>query len=450
MMMTFMLILSVNFLISKINKQLFMMIIMSNIFTMNYMMMFLFNFKNFYWMKINYLIGLDFLSFSLTMLTFWIMTLSMISNNNFLKNKFNYLYMNLMIFLMNFLFLSFSSMNLLMFYFFFEMSLIPIILIIMGWGYQIDRIQASMYMLFYTLFGSLPLLITIILIYYNIHSMSFNMLYFLNNSLNLNNIYLFIMMNSAFLIKMPMYITHLWLPKAHVEAPVSGSMILAGIMLKLGSYGIYRMITFFPKMFLTFNIFIMSISIIGSLITSLICLNQSDLKIIVAYSSVVHMGIMLTSMLTCMTLSMKGSILLMIAHGLCSSGLFYLVNLNYERMKSRNLMINKSIINILPSLSLWWFLFCISNFSAPPSLNLFSEIMLFNSLIQWNKILMILIMFISFFSTCYSIFLYSFTQYGQINLKNFNYIKMNCLNFHNMIMHWIPLNFTFILLNFFI
>nr|QTC30723.1 NADH dehydrogenase subunit 4 [Psyttalia humilis] len=397
-------------------------------------------FLNYYWLMINYMFGADYISYSLMLLTMWILNLSIYLNKT--SKKFSYIF----IFLLLNILMTFISLNLMIFYIFFETSLIPIILIIMGWGYQIDRIQASMYMFFYTLFGSLPLLIIILLIYQEKNSLMMNIMNIMN--LNYKSMYFFIFMNMAFIIKMPMYLFHLWLPKAHVEAPVSGSMILAGIMLKLGSYGLYRSMMIFPKLMNNFNSMMICICLIGSLISSLICLNQSDLKIIVAYSSVVHMSLMLASMFTLFNLSLKGSIMMMISHGLCSSGLFYLVNLNYMRIKSRNNMINKNMLNIFPSISLWWFLICSSNFSAPPSLNLFSEIMLLTGLIQWNLFLMNILILILFFSTCYSIFIYSFSQYGKMNFSIFMMNNIMCKEYLIIILHWLPLNIMFMNMNF--
>nr|QWK41509.1 NADH dehydrogenase subunit 4 [Fopius arisanus] len=421
-----------------------------NLFIINYMMFFTMMFMtknlfmNYYWSNINYIYGIDFISFILILLTLWIACLSIYAFNSI--NTFNKNFLIIMIFLTMNLTLSFCCMNFMMFYIFFETSLIPIMIIIMGWGYQIDRIQASMYMLLYTLFGSLPLLLMILFLYKIYNTLMFNILWMINLN-NINNFFFFMIMNSAFFIKMPMYMLHLWLPKAHVEAPISGSMILAGIMLKLGSYGLYRSMMILPNLMMKFNKMMILISIFGSLITSLICMNQSDMKIIIAYSSVVHMSMLLTSMFTLFKTSFKGSLMMMIAHGLCSSGMFFLVNLNYERLKSRNFFINKNLLNMMPSLTLWWFLMFSSNFSAPPSLNLLSEILMFNSILQWNKILFILIIFISFFSTCYSIMMYAYSQYGNLNYSNFKLKIIKCKDFLIIMMHWLPLNLLFLNLN---
>nr|AHA52459.1 NADH dehydrogenase subunit 4 [Acanthormius sp. QL-2013] len=444
MMKIILIIMSMNLLTIMINKNFLNTLIINLMFMLNLMFL-LNNYMNYYWMKINYIMGMDFLSFSLSFLTLWIIPLSMYSNNNFMLKKFNINFLNIMIIMLNILILCFWSINLMMFYIMFETSLIPIMLIIMGWGYQIDRIQASMYMLFYTLFGSLPLLMILMYLYNNNYTLMMNIMHI--KFMNLNNFIIYMMLTLAFLIKMPMFMTHLWLPKAHVEAPISGSMILAGIMLKLGSYGLYRMMLMFPKLFMNNNSYLIMFSLIGSLLSSLICLNQTDLKIIVAYSSVVHMNLMMSSMMIMFNMSFSGSLLMMISHGLCSCGMFFIVNLNYERMFSRNMLINKGLINIMPSLTLWWFLLMSSNFSAPPSLNLISEILLFNSLIQWNNIIMMIILFISFFSTCYSIFMYSFTQYGKINYMFYNFKNINKREYLMIMLMWIPLNILFLNLN---
>nr|YP_010003283.1 NADH dehydrogenase subunit 4 [Meteorus pulchricornis]ACY09468.1 NADH dehydrogenase subunit 4 [Meteorus pulchricornis]QHS69748.1 NADH dehydrogenase subunit 4 [Meteorus pulchricornis]WCB99550.1 NADH dehydrogenase subunit 4 [Meteorus pulchricornis] len=408
-----------------------------------------FNLNNLFMMKIYYIYAIDNISINLILLNCWIINLSMMANMKLIYKNF---YMNFLLIMMSLnliMILCFSSMNLFMFYIYFESSLIPLMILILGWGMQIERIQASMYMLFYTLFGSLPLFFIFTWLYFNLFNLS--MIKMMNESnmfIKFNNQLMFMILYMGFFIKTPMYFVHLWLPKAHVEAPISGSMILAGIMLKIGTYGIYRMIFLFNKLTLNFSIMIISITLWGSIMSSLICLNNNDLKIIVAFSSIVHMNMMMASMLTMSNWSTMGSIWMMIAHGLCSSGMFCLVNFMYERSYTRNIFINKGMINIFPSMSLWWFLICSSNFSAPPSLNLFSEIMLINGLMSWLKINMIYIFFITFYSSCYSIYLFSFTQYSFLyklmNLKNLTIWEFNLIK-----LHWLPLNLMFLNLNMF-
>nr|AHA52532.1 NADH dehydrogenase subunit 4 [Homolobus sp. QL-2013] len=440
---------SISIIIMIKNLKMIKLIIQNYIFFMFLILLFNYNLTNFYWSKIYYIFSFDNINFNLTLLTIWILSLSLMSSNIILNNKFFKKFILLIMMLMLFLMMCFLSINMLMFYIFFESSLIPIMMLIMGWGTQINRIQASMYMLFYTLFGSLPLFIMIIYLKMKFSSMMFNMM-ILNSNLNNLNFIMYLMLIIAFMIKMPLYFIHLWLPKAHVEAPISGSMILAGIMLKLGSYGMLRFMMILPMMFMKFNYLIIMISLMGSLYASLICINQIDLKIIVAYSSVVHMSLLNSSLMTMNYWGYSGSFLMMLAHGLCSSIFFNIVNLNYERIKSRNLIFNKGMINILPSLSLWWFLISASNFSAPPSLNFFSELMLLNSLVIWSKSIIIILMLTAFFSTCYSVYIYSINQHGNNLINLFNFKMINCHEFLIILLHWFPLNFMFINMNIFI
>nr|AHX97794.1 NADH dehydrogenase subunit 4 [Elasmosoma sp. QL-2014] len=418
--------------IYKINTHTFMVLstmILLSMFNNTYMS----------WSKIYYFSGLDNLSISLIMLTIWINSLATMAFTPLKKTSNMFLITILMMTLA--LVLCFSSINMLTFYIMFESSLIPMIFIIMGWGAQIDRIQASMYMLFYTLLGSLPFLVTLFFLFKKLNTLSFILMYNFSNTLYSNNIFLFLSILGAFLIKLPLYFTHSWLPKAHTEAPVSGSMILAGIMLKLGTYSIYRLILIFNFINMKFSFIIISVSLVGSIYCSLMCLNQMDMKIIVAYSSIVHMNFSLASLFMANSWGFKGTLWMMIAHGLCSSALFFLVNLNYERTHSRLIIFNKGLINILPSLSMWWFLICVSNFGAPPSMNLLSEIILIKSILSKSNLNLVMVFFIPLLSTLYSILLFS-SQHGKFfNTMNFKMISVK--EFLIILLHWTPLNLIF-------
>nr|UUA64871.1 NADH dehydrogenase subunit 4 [Leguminivora glycinivorella]UUA64897.1 NADH dehydrogenase subunit 4 [Leguminivora glycinivorella]UUA64910.1 NADH dehydrogenase subunit 4 [Leguminivora glycinivorella]UUA65066.1 NADH dehydrogenase subunit 4 [Leguminivora glycinivorella]UUA65170.1 NADH dehydrogenase subunit 4 [Leguminivora glycinivorella] len=392
----------------------------------------LYNFSN-----LSYMFGCDMISFGLILLSIWICGLMLMASENLFKVKFyiNFFLFNI-IFLLIMLYMTFSVMNLFMFYLFFEGSLIPTLLLIMGWGYQPERIQAGLYLLFYTLFASLPLLLGIFFIF---NSENFIMIYFLK-FLNLDMYLLYFSMIMAFLVKMPMYFVHLWLPKAHVEAPVSGSMILAGIMLKLGGYGLLRVMIFLQQVGLKFNFIWIVISLLGGFYVSLNCFCQVDIKSLIAYSSVAHMSLVIGGIMTMSYWGFMGSYVLMIGHGLCSSGMFCLANINYERLHSRSLYINKGMMNFIPSMSLWWFLLMSSNMAAPPSLNLMGEIMLINSLVSWCWFSMIFLMLISFFSAGYSLYLYSYTQHGKYYCGVYSFYTGVSREYLMLLLHWLPLN----------
>nr|BCW91333.1 NADH dehydrogenase subunit 4 [Amblyomma sp.] len=352
--------------------------------------------------------NMDLMSVLLVILTIWITFLMFLASNfnKICNNKSFLFYVNLMMFL---LIICFSVTNLLAFYFFFESVLFPIIMIIFGWGNQPERLQAGFYMLMYTIFGSFPMFVMIIMYVNNMFCLNYNYMEWLVSFLG--NLFIFLML--GFFVKIPMFFFHLWLPKAHVEAPISGSMILAGVLLKLGIYGIYRFKMMMINSIIMYSELLISTSIWGSVMISIYCLFQIDIKSLIAYSSVCHMGIVLSGILSFSIYSSTGALLLMIGHGLCSSGLFCLANLIYERTFTRSMMLFKGMKSIFPVLSLWWFLFSILNMSAPMTMNLFGEFFLSLSILKLSIFFFIPIMLLIFLSACYSIYMYSYINHGQ-------------------------------------
>nr|YP_009441911.1 NADH dehydrogenase subunit 4 [Trypodendron domesticum]AOY40119.1 NADH dehydrogenase subunit 4 [Trypodendron domesticum] len=391
--------------------------------------------------EISYWLGMDLLSYILIGLSIWICFLMILASENLYKEKFYFKYFLLVMYILLLsLILTFSSLNMFIFYFFFEVSLIPTLILIVGWGNQPERIQAGIYLLFYTCLFSLPMMIGIFFIYKEFCTLEF----FLLESIQGVTIFMYLCINMVFFVKIPMFFLHLWLPKAHVEASISGSMILAGVMLKLGGYGLLRVMKMFEILVNSMNLGLICVSMAGAVYISMVCLRQSDMKMLIAYSSVSHMGLVLGGILTMNLWGAWGAMILMLAHGLSSSGLFCLANLCYERSHSRSLFLNKGFMSLMPSMSLWWFLLCSSNMAAPPSLNLLGEVVLINSISVYSEIFMLNLFILVFYSAVYSLFLFSYSQHGSGYSGIYSFSLPTIREFHLLFLHWVPLNILFL------
>nr|QRK27393.1 NADH dehydrogenase subunit 4 [Chasmagnathus convexus] len=397
-------------------------------------------FHNMNMYSLGFNLGMDYISYIMVYLSVWIMFLIIISSERvkFTMN-FSGMFILVNLILLLSLLITFSSLNYLLFYISFEMSLIPTLILILGWGYQPERIQAGVYMLFYTLALSLPLLGSLLYIYMKEHSLTMMLSNFILDSSWANSLWYFSSV-TAFLVKLPMYMFHLWLPKAHVEAPVAGSMILAGVLLKLGGYGLIRVLVMFQKISLNFSWLWVSISLVGGVVVSLLCLRQVDMKSLIAYSSVVHMSMVLCGLMIFSWWGLMGAVVVMVGHGLCSSGLFCLANMVYERVGSRSLLVSKGLLNFMPSMGLWWFLFSVGNMAAPPTLNLFGEINLIISLMSWSMLTILGLMFLSFFSAAYTLYMYSLSQHGIFLNSLYSCSSGKVREYLVLFLHWFPLN----------
>nr|QCS25063.1 NADH dehydrogenase subunit 4 [Lactiforis takii] len=340
-----------------------------------------------------------------------------------------------------FLVLAFSSGNILLFYVFFEASLIPTLMLIIGWGYQPERLQAGSYLMLYTVTASLPLLAALVWRCWDVNTM---MTLVLNNSSFFLSEILVMVVFTAFLVKLPMYSTHLWLPKAHVEAPLAGSMILAGILLKLGGYGLMQMNMCFSISSVSFMMKVaVAISMWGGLIATLLCLRQVDVKALVAYSSVGHMGIVAAGMLLDRSWGVMSATVTMVAHGLSSSAMFCLAYFTYEKIHSRNLPYMSGFLSLYPALSLFWFIFCCINMAAPGTLNLLGELMMMPALWASSMSLVVIMGMMVFLSAAYNMYLYTGVNHGNVSGYAGPSAPLRSFEMSSLVAHLLPLVIIF-------
>ena len=356
----------------------------------------------------------DLLRKSLVLLSIWLIMLMIIAQKRVNYKKL--LFINMIVLLVRLVF-TFNTTNIIIFYFFFEWSLIPIFFIIIGWGYQPERLKASLSLFFYTLFASLPLLISIVIIINWSGSVKLRIII----TQGMPN-FLWTITVLAFLVKFPMYFVHLWLPKAHVEAPVSGSIILAGVLLKLGGYGIIRLIRVTNIRIISSQI--IALALIGGGILGVLCIVQRDIKVVIAYSSVVHIALVIAGRLRLTKWGFEGVLIIILAHGVCSSGIFAAANMIYERRHSRRFFFNSGLLNRRAIFRIVWFVLIVANFGGPFTYNLLGEILLILNLSSLTINSLSVILFLSFFSAAYRLILYRSTNQGQTGNNNSVLIKV--------------------------
>nr|YP_001491431.1 NADH dehydrogenase subunit 4 [Doederleinia berycoides]BAF51955.1 NADH dehydrogenase subunit 4 [Doederleinia berycoides] len=396
------------------------------------------------WTSLNLYMATDPLSTPLLILTCWLLPLMILASQNHTAleplNR-QRTYITLLTSLQIFLILAFSATEIIMFYIMFEATLIPTLIIITRWGNQTERLNAGTYFLFYTLAGSLPLLVALLLLLNNTGSLSLLTLQY-SDPLQLVTYADKLWWAGcllAFLVKMPLYGVHLWLPKAHVEAPIAGSMVLAAVLLKLGGYGMMRMLVMLDPLTKELSYPFIIFALWGVIMTGSICLRQTDLKSLIAYSSVSHMGLVVAGILIQTPWGFTGAIILMIAHGLTSSALFCLANTNYERTHNRTLILTRGLQMALPLMTTWWFIASLANLALPPLPNLMGELMIITSLFNWSWWTLALTGAGTLITASYSLYMFLMSQRGPLPAHIIALVPSHTREHLLMALHLLPL-----------
>ena len=374
--------------------------------------------------------GIDFLSLSLIILTNLFIFLCILSIQFLeIKNKFSITELLTKLFFIQWgLNCAFSTLDLLAFYIFFEATLIPIFMIILQGGSRERRTRASYLIALYTLFGSIFMLFNIIYLSNKYGTTNYLILYSTNIT-PLDQKILWITFFLAFAAKIPVFPFHIWLPEAHVEAPTIGSVILAALLLKLGVYGLIRFgLPLFPYGQEYFKHFVAILTICSFFYTNLTAIRQVDIKKIIAYSSVVHMNLIVLGILCVSTESLDGAIYQMLAHGIVSGALFFCIGIIYDRFKSRFLWYFGGIAFILPVYSFFLFIFILANISFPLTSNFIGEMLLFAGIFKDNFIIGIIASLSMFWGVIYNVWTFNRMCFGNIK---FNYSSSLTHNHNN-------------------
>jgi len=380
---------------------------------------------------IKFKFGIDGISILFIVLTAFITPICIISCINSIKQRLKEFLIAILV-LESFMIGVFCSLDLVVFYLFFEAGLIPMFLIIGIWGGP-RRVYSAFKFFLYTLLGSVLMLVAIISIYWITGTTDVNEIYQIKIPEEFQYL-LWLAFFSSFAVKMPMWPVHTWLPDAHVEAPTAGSVILAAILLKMAGYGFLRFsVGMFPVASDYFVPFVYTLSIIAIIYTSLVALMQEDMKKLIAYSSVAHMGFVTLGIFTFTTQGIEGSIFQMISHGVISAALFLCVGVLYDRVHSRLINSYGGVVNILPKYSMLFAVFMLGALGLPGTSGFVGEILVLLGAFQKNYLVAILASIGIILGAGYMLWLYKRVIFGKLekkellDLKDLNYSEFSIL-----------------------
>jgi NADH-quinone oxidoreductase subunit M len=369
---------------------------------------------------INYRVGVDGISILFVVLTAFITPICIIATYNSVTNRTKDFFIALLV--METMMLGvFCSLDLFIFYLFFEAGLIPMFLIVGIWGGI--RVYAAFKFFLYTLFGSVFMLVAIIFIYLETGTTDIQAIL----SFNIDQKYqywLWLGFFASFAVKTPMWPVHTWLPDAHVEAPTSGSVILAAILLKMAGYGFIRFsLGFFPIASAYFAPLIFALSIVAVIYTSLVALMQKDMKKLIAYSSVAHMGFVTIGIFAFNSQGIEGSIFQMISHGIVSAALFLCVGVVYDRMHTREISEYGGVVNTMPRYSVIFLVFILAGLGLPGTSGFVGEFLVLIGAFKANYLVAFFAATGVVLSACYSLWLYRRVIFGTIANDNVKLLK---------------------------
>jgi NADH-quinone oxidoreductase subunit M len=367
-------------------------------------------------------------------LTTFIIPLCIISVNNTVKTRLRDFLIAILI-MESFMIGVFCALELVVFYVFFEAGLIPMLLIIGIWGGP-KRVYSAFKFFLYTLLGSVLMLVAIISIYWISGTTDVIKLYELGIDAKYQNL-LWLAFFSSFAVKTPMWPVHTWLPDAHVEAPTAGSVLLAAILLKMAGYGFIRFsLGLFPVASEVFTPLIYGLSVIAIVFTSLIALMQEDMKKLIAYSSVAHMGFVTLGIFTIQQQGIEGSIIQMISHGLVSAALFLCVGVLYDRMHSRLISSYGGIVTIIPKYSILFMLFTLAALGLPGTSGFIGEFLILMGVFKDNFLVAVIASLGVILGAAYMLWLYKRVVFGKlvnkdltkmVDLNKSEYFILSCL-----------------------